>query len=154
MRIRRMISAAILILFACPLFAQQSAQEQAVWKLEHSYWQDVQAVDLVRYRALWHPNFIGWPFMSAQPQKKDHITDWLTGYTSKGLHLKSYTIEPTGSQATGNIVVTYYRLAADWAAKDGHDVQETSRITHTWIRTGQGWQIIGGMSCVSASDKK
>jgi ketosteroid isomerase-like protein len=154
-RMVRIYAAVALMFVACsPLYAQQSTQEQAVWKLEHSYWQDVQAADLVRYRALWHQNFIGWAFVSAHPQRKDHITDWLTAYTTKGFHLKSYTIDPAGSQATGNLVVTYYRLNADWVAKDGRDMRETSRITHTWIRTGNGWQIVGGMSCISPSNKK
>ena len=134
-------------LSACPAFAQgPSANEKAVWKLEHSYWEYVKAADLERYRSLWHPNFVGWPSSSATPARKDHITDWITKYQKKGLHLESYTLEPAASQATANVVVTHYWIADRWVDKNGVGQAKPSRITHTWIRTPAGWQIIGGMS--------
>jgi hypothetical protein len=134
-------------------FARQSANETpdetAVWKLEYSYWDDVKALDLVSYRALWHTDFIGWPFFSPAPVHKDHIVDWLDQYAAKGLRLRSYSLRPTGSHATGNIVVTYYLLTATWQDKNGHGEPQTTRITHTWLKTPTvptGWQILGGMS--------
>ena len=132
---------------ALSAFAQQSANEQAVWKLEADYWKFVKAVDLEGYRGLWHGNFVGWPSSSAQPARKDHITDWITGLTAKGLRLHWYSIEPAASQATENIVITHYWVTAFWSdAKGNGDPPETNRITHTWIRTPTGWQILGGMS--------
>ncbi|MEO6804517.1 MAG: hypothetical protein ABI209_00075 [Edaphobacter sp.] len=121
---------ALLLTFCTSItFAQQSADEIAVWKLEHSYWQDVKALDLVSYRALWHADFVGWPYVSPAPQRKDHITDWLDQYTAKGLRLKSYSLKPAASHATDNVVVTYYWLTADWEDKTGHRESATSRIT-------------------------
>jgi len=134
-------------------FAQQSSNdsldETAVWKLEYSYWDDVKSLDLVSYRALWHADFIGWPFVSPTPLHKDRVTDWIDHYTAKGLHLRSYSLRPAASHATGNIVVTYYWLTATWQDKNGHGEPQTSRITHTWLKTPAtptGWQILGGMS--------
>ncbi len=126
--------------------AEQSANERAVWKLEASYWKYVQAGDLESYLKLWHRNFVGWPNSSATPRRKDHITDWIADYTNKGLRLKSYDLEPAASQATGNVVVTYYWITDRWVDGQGHGEGKPSRITHTWIRTQGGWQIIGGMS--------
>ena len=142
-----------LILSAGPAFAaKESPEERAVWRLEQSYWKYVQAGDLESYRNLWHPNFVGWPESSATPKKKDHITDWIANYTKKGLHLKSYRLEPAASQATGEVVVTHYWISDRWVDKDGHVADDKpSRITHTWIRTPGGWQIIGGM-CGSLPD--
>jgi ketosteroid isomerase-like protein len=131
---------------AVPGFAQNSLEERVVWKMEHSYWEDVKALDLARYRALWHENFVGWPGVSPAPVRKDHITEWLTAYTAKGLRLQSYVLKPADSQATGDVVVTHYWLSADWVDEDGHITAQTTRITHTWIRAGHTWQIIGGMS--------
>ncbi|MGE5346652.1 MAG: nuclear transport factor 2 family protein [Acidithiobacillales bacterium] len=126
---------------------QQSADEQAVWKLESAYWDYVKAVDLDGYRTLWHQNFVGWPSSSSQPARKAHITDWITAYTEKGFRLKWYSIEPAASQATENIVITHYWLTEFWADKAGQgEPPETVRITHTWIKTAAGWQILGGMS--------
>ena len=146
-----------LLLCVGPVFAEkQSADERAVWKLEQDYWKYVQAGDLESYRKLWHPDFVGWPNSSARPKRKDHITDWIADYTKKGLKLKSYNLEPAGSQATENVVVTHYWITDRWVDKDGHGEAETNRITHTWIRTPVGWQIIGGMSApvTVAKDKK
>jgi hypothetical protein len=143
----------VVVLFASTGFAQQSAEEQAVWKLEHSYWEDVKALDLNSYRNLWHPNFVGWPMVSSQPQRKDHITDWITAYTAKGLHLKSYTLEPAASQMTGNVIVVHYWLTYLWTDKNDSGEPHTMRITHTWIRADKTWQIIGGMSAAETSTR-
>jgi ketosteroid isomerase-like protein len=143
---QRTCIALLLTLCASITFAQESADETAVWKLENSYWHDVKVLDLVSYRALWHADFIGWPYVSPAPQRKDHIADWIDQYTAKGLHLRSYSLRPASSHATGDIVVTYYWLTATWEDKNGHGEPETSRITHTWLRTPTGWQIFGGMS--------
>jgi hypothetical protein len=143
---QRICIALLITLCATIAFAQESPDEAAVWKLENSYWDDVKALDLVSYRALWHANFIGWPFVSPTPLHKDHITDWIDQYTAKGLHLRSYSLQPAGSRATSDIVVTCYWLTATWEDKNGHGEPETSRITHTWLRTPTGWQIFGGMS--------
>jgi Domain of unknown function (DUF4440) len=144
-----------LVPLLCALgLAQKSANEEAVWKLEHSYWEDVKTLDLASYRALWHPNFVGWPSISPQPVRKDHITDWITANTTKGLHLESYSLKPGDSQATENLVVVHYWLTSTWANKDHSGEPHTLRITHTWIRAGEGWQIIGGMSSPEPEAKK
>lgn len=135
------------LLLSLPAFAQQSPEEQAVWKLEHSYWDNVKSLDLASYKALWHKDFVGWPYVSSQPVRKDHITDWITAFTDKGLHLQSYTLEPAASQFTDNIVAVHYWLTAVWVDKDGHsEERHSSRITHTWIKVDKGWQILSGMS--------
>ena len=54
-------------------------------------------------------------------------------------------------------VVTHYWVTAFWADKAGKgEPPETTRITHTWIKTttGGGWQILGGMSCPSARKER
>jgi ketosteroid isomerase-like protein len=136
----------VLLLCAWSCLAQQSADEEAVWKLEHTYWEDVKALDLASYRDLWHPNFIGWPSVSPQPLGKDHITDWITANTEKGLHLDTYTLKRGASRTTGNLVVVHYWLTSVWQDKDNHGEPHTLRMTHTWIKAGKGWQIITGMS--------
>jgi hypothetical protein len=59
-------------------FGQNSTNDEAqFWELEKAYWEYVKANDLEKYRALWHENFVGWPFVSPAPVRKDHITDWI-----------------------------------------------------------------------------
>jgi ketosteroid isomerase-like protein len=155
----RLVSVALLLMLCTSISvaqqpAQQTTDEIAVWKLEHSYWDYVKALDLVSYRALWNADFVGWPYVSPTPQRKDHITDWIDTYTTKGLRLKSYSLKPAASHETGNIVVIYYWLTAVWADKNGKAEPATSRITHTWLKTPAGWQILGGMSTLPIEDKK
>lgn len=130
------------------IFAQTSAKEEPqIWGLEKAYWDYVKANELEKYRALWHQNFVGWPFVSPAPVRKDHITDWITANTSKGIRLQSYSIEPLVIQVTGDIAINYYRIKAVWTNSAGAEVKtDRMRITHTWLRTYGIWQIIGGMS--------
>ncbi len=131
---------------AAPARAQQSDNEKAVWKLETAYWEDVKALDLNNYKALWHENFVGWPYSSSQPVRKGHITDWIKAHTDKGETLAWFELTPADSRATENVVVTEYWLTSLWADKAGHGEPFTQRVTHTWIKTANGWEIIAGMS--------
>jgi ketosteroid isomerase-like protein len=134
--------------------AQAAATDQAqVWQLEKAYWDYVKANDLGNYRALWHEDFLGWPFVSSSPVRKEHITDWITANTSKSVKLQSYSIEQLAIQVTGDIALDYYRINATWANSAGSEVRtDKLRITHTWIRTHGRWQIIGGMSAPVKAD--
>jgi hypothetical protein len=143
-----------LMLVAALLFGEQSKEEQEAWKLESDYWNYVKAVDLEKYKALWHSNFVGWPMVSAVPKRKDDITGWITAHTNNGERLQWYHIEQAASQHTENIVVVHYWITQFWINKDGNGEPSTARITHTWIKTATGWQIIGGMSSPSVNSTK
>ncbi len=146
---RRMLKTiALFLAFAATAFAQNPVNDETqVWQLEKAYWEYVKANDLEKYRALWHENFVGWPFVSPAPVRKDHITDWITSNTSKGISLQGYSIEQLAIEVTGDLAMDYYRIKATWADNTGAEVKtDRIRITHTWIRTHGTWQIIGGMS--------
>jgi ketosteroid isomerase-like protein len=137
-------------LLAVPLLTtaqtQPSEDEQALWKLEHAYWNYVQENDLPAYLGLWHKAFLGWPSVNPAPVHKDHITDWVTTQTSKGLTLKTVEFKPAAIQVTGDVAVTYYWITFKWLDKDGNGAAHTLRVTHTLLRDGKDWHIIGGMS--------
>jgi len=139
---------ALFLAFAAPTFGQTLATKEAqIWKLEKAYWEYVKANNLEKYRVLWHENFLGWPFVNPAPVRKDHITDWITANTSKGISLHSYSIEQLAIQITADIALDYYRINVTWANSAGTEVKtDRLRITHAWIRTHGTWQIIGGMS--------
>jgi ketosteroid isomerase-like protein len=131
-------------------------EETQVWNLEKAYWEYVKGNDLEKYRALWHDDFVGWPSISPEPVRKDKITDWITDNTSKGVKLQSYAIEQRAIKVTGDIAITHYRIKMNWGKGDtaGVDRTDTVRITHTWIKTNDTWQILGGMSApVNAEGK-
>lgn len=123
-----------------------SESEQTLWKLEHAYWRYVQDDDLPAYLGQWHQDFLGWPLFNSAPVHKDHITDWITSQTSKGLTFQPGEFKPGAIQITGNVAVVCYWMTFKWLTKDGTGEAHTSRITHAWIKHGNDWQIIGGMS--------
>src|SRR6266516_7918584 len=150
----RIISLSLVVIATA--FGQNStANEKQIWNLENAYWEYVKANDLEKYRALWHDDFVGWPLISSAPVRKDHITDWMTANTSKGIKLQSYSIEQLAIQVTGDIAVNHYRIKPNWATSEGVELRkDTLRITHTWIRTHGNWQILGGMSAPVNSEGK
>ena len=146
----------LLLLPTTLVFGQDAGKDEAqVWALEKSYWEDVKANDLEKYRALWHEKFVGWPSVSDSPRHKDHITDWITANTSKGLSLDSYNLEELAIEILGDVAVVHYRVRTTWSGdKQAGSKAEATRITHTWIRHDGTWQIFGGMSApVNAEGK-
>src|SRR5262245_47910842 len=153
--VRHMLRTITLFLaLTATLFGQNSTKDEVqVWQLEKAYWEYVKANDLEKYRTLWHDNFVGWPFVSPAPVRKDHITDWITSNTSKGIKPQSYSIEQLAVQVTGDIATNYYRIDLKWANGTGAEVRtDKMRIMHAWIRTQNTWQIIGGMSAPVNAD--
>ena len=101
---------------------------------------------MAAYSNLWHHDFVGWPSVSSAPVRKDHITDWITSQTSKGLALKAGELKPAGLQVTGDVAFACYWITFKWIDKDGKRAAHALRITHAWLRSGKDWRIIGGMS--------
>jgi ketosteroid isomerase-like protein len=126
--------------------AQASKDEQTLWNLEHAYWRYVQDNDLSAYSNLWHKDFLGWPSVSTAPVHKDHITEWITTQTSKGLVFKTGEFKPAAIQVTGDVAMACYWITFKWLDKNGNGAAHALRITHAWLKTGNDWRIIGGMS--------
>jgi ketosteroid isomerase-like protein len=123
-----------------------AGDERRLWDLERAYWGYVESNDLAAYRNLWHKDFVGWPSVSSAPVRKDHITDWITSQTSKGLSFKAGELKPAALQVTGDVAFTCYWMTLKWVDAQGSGESHTFRITHAWLRNGKDWQIIGGMS--------
>jgi len=132
--------------------SETSGDKQTLWDLERAYWRYVEDNDLVTYSNLWHKNFVGWPWVSSEPVRKDHVTDWITSQTSKGLRFKVDEFKPAAIEVTGDVAFTCYRITVKWVDKDGKGAAHTSRVTHAWLRSGKDWRIIGGMSMVEAEN--
>lgn len=133
-----------------PAPSPASEAEQALWTLERNYWRYVENNDLKAYSNLWHENFLGWPSVSPTPVRKDHITDWITSQTGKGMAFKTVEFEPAAIEVTGEVASACYRITFKWVDKEGNGAAHTLRIMHAWLRTGNDWRIIGGMSMPEA----
>src|SRR5881392_2549929 len=129
--------------------SQASKDEQTIWELERAYWRYVQENDLSAYSCLWHKDFLGWPSVSAAPVQKNHITDWITSQTSKGLAFKTGEFKPAAIQVTEDIAVACHWITFKWLDKDGNGAANTIRIAHAWLRTGNDWRIMVECRCPS-----
>jgi ketosteroid isomerase-like protein len=141
-----LIIAQVTVLSEMLIASEASSDEQTLWNLERAYWHYVEKNDLDAYSHLWAKDFLGWPSVSAAPVHKDHITDWITSQTGKGLVFKNDELKPAESQVTRDVAVVCYWITFKWLDKHGGGAAHTLRITHTWLRSGDDWRIIGGMS--------
>lgn len=112
-----------LLAIPCAAWAAEPADaERTVRQLEEDYWRYVQAGDVESYVKLWHDDFIGWPCHSEAPSDRSGIGGWVRDNRD----VYDYG---DGTQSGAGI----------WR-----------KFTHTWLRTGDRWQIITGMCALQA----
>ena len=123
-----------------------SASVSAVWRREADYWRFVKAGDVTSYVSLWHDRFIGWPCGQEHPMRKASIGDWVREVRDKQIDVAS-DLTREGAEDFGTIVVVHYRVTRVDTYPDGHveGKGKESKITHTWMKAGGAWVIIGGM---------
>ena len=126
-----------------------NADEQAVWDLEVAYWEYVKANDIPGYRSLWDEDFSGWPDFSKMPLGKENIHEWVVALHERPGDVIDFEMTLGSVRAYGEVVAAHYlvryiKLSADTGEEIGNE--SVSRITHTWQRRGDSWQIITGMS--------
>lgn len=117
-----------------------------VWALEEAYWRYVKAGDVERYLTLWHEDFVGWPCDQPHPMRKESVGAWVQRVRDEGLRVE-YALTREGAQQFDDIVVVHYQFTMASTHPDGRveGVGVRKKITHTWLRVGSTWQIIGGM---------
>lgn len=151
---RTLISTVLMLVSTAMPAAAPTADEQAVWALEEAYWEYVKANDLEGYRTLWDERFVGWPGFSPKPVGKDQIAGWIPPLHANPGEQYDYELTKTALRAFGEDIVVVHYLVRDFYRDPttGEVVREldTYRITHTWQRRGETWQIVTGMSGAQA----
>jgi hypothetical protein len=132
--------------------AAASAIEE-VWRREADYWRFVKSGDDESYVKLWHERFIGWPCGAEHPKRKAGIGAWVREVKDKRLKVEVDMTREAAEQF-GDTVVVHYRFTRVDTYPDGHVEGKgvVSKITHTWMKTGGEWLIVGGM-CGPVEDK-
>lgn len=105
------------------------------------------AGDVDAYVKLWHDDFVGWPCFEWKPARIGDIGKWVRDIRDNRWKL-TYQLKPLEVQEFGDdIVVVHY--ATEYVYDYGDGTRSGAGIwrkfTHTWMRTGEDWQIIGGM---------
>ena len=153
----RTITVTVLLGFLLSVSAcsDEAADEQAVWSLEEAYWVYVKNNDIEGYLTLWDERFVGWPGFSEAPIGKGNIGEWIAPLHENPAETYDYELTREAVRSFGDVVVVHY-LVRDFmrSASTGEVVRQLDvyRITHTWQRRGDTWQIITGMS--GAQDSK
>ena len=140
----------ILGFLAClPAFADEAADEASVWQLEEAYWSYVKTNDPAGYLTLWDDRFVGWPSFSDTPQEKLGIEKWIAPRHANPAEIYDYELTREAVRAFGDVVVAHYLVHAFYrSAGTGEIIRDlgNTKITHTWQRRGDTWQIITGMA--------
>ncbi|HOW54028.1 MAG TPA: nuclear transport factor 2 family protein [Syntrophorhabdaceae bacterium] len=143
----------ILILFPC-LQADcaaidtdkgRPAMEEKIWKLEEAYFTNLYNADHDGTLALVHSQFLGWPDMAAKPLDWQGSADFMKKAFSKPSPC-TLTFEREGISVVDNAALTQYIIHASCSDTTGTVKRQSSRITHTWIKEGRDWKLLGGMS--------
>jgi ketosteroid isomerase-like protein len=141
------------MLLAMLSFAQESKllpEQEQVWRMEETYWQIVEARDREGYIALWDEDFVGWPYDSPAPVRKDVIRSDTSG---KFEGLKKFQLERKAVEVFKDVAIAHYLVTAAYTPKTGSNEVVAFRCTHTWRKTDGAWLIIGGMSAPGQSLK-
>lgn len=116
-----------------------SPQASAVWKQEHAYWQATVDQDNAVYQKLWHPAFVGWPCDEKGP------VSGLPPLMAPDAVKRSYVMDEQAAAEAPNLVSTFYHVRERDMLPDGKVEITDYNVTHTWVATPSGWQIISGM---------
>jgi len=127
--------------------ADWNEDEKAVWQLEEDYWRYVSTGNIDSYVTLWHDDFVGWPCFEWTPARKGDIGKWVRDIRDNKWKL-TYQLKPLEMQEFGgDTVIVHYAAEYVYDYGDGtrSGVGIWRKFTHTWMRVGDSWQIIGGM---------
>ena len=132
----------------------ESASIAQVWQREADYWRYVAAGDVDSYVALWDDRFIGWPCDQPHPLRKSGIGDWVRKVRDQHIRVDA-NLTREGAQDFGDVVVVHYSFTRVDTYPDGRveGRGDVRKITHTWMKVGADWLIIGGM-CGNLSSAK
>ena len=148
----RTILLACLIIFITPVcLAQvgtvkpQDPVEEKIWKLEDAYFSNLYKANYPGVLALVHERFLGWPAGLPKPVDKPESSRFMKQLVPRPSKCR-FRIEREGIRLLGAIALTQYIIYVDCPDSSGIDKKTSSRITHTWVKEGLRWKLLGGMS--------
>lgn len=135
--------------------AKMSRSVTEVWAREDAYWKYAQSGEVDAYTALWHEQFTGWPCGNTHPRTKAGIGDWVRQMRDKKISLE-YSLTREAAKDFGNVVIVYYRTPMARKLADGtvENAGREFKLTHTWMKVGKTWLIVGGMCGDLPADAK
>jgi hypothetical protein len=147
------------IILACILFSYSRAVsapadtdnrrdtvEEEIWALEEAYFANLYKANYEGVLALVHSQFLGWPGAVPQPIDREESARFMKQLVPKptSCHFK---LERAGIRLLGEVALTQYNIQVNCSDTAGVVTKtQSSRITHTWVKEGGCWKLLGGMS--------
>jgi ketosteroid isomerase-like protein len=124
---------------------RRNTMEEKIWALEEAYFTNLYQANHEAVLALVHSQFLGWPGAVSQPINKEESARFMKQLVPKPTSC-TVKIERAGIRVLGEVVLTHYILRVNCRDVAGATKTSSSRITHTWVKEGDAWKILGGTS--------
>lgn len=121
-----------------------------LWGLEEAYLRAHREADHDAILALWDERFLGWPSRLPAATGKEGGPDYLVRHFPEPRQIKQ-RIERQGIRFEGDVAILHYRVYS-WVGDEATAQVSTSRLTHTWVKRGSDWRILGGMDWRESTD--
>ena len=129
------------------VYAQDKEKvEEKIWSLEEEYISYFKEAKHSAILSFYHSQFLGWPDSDLHPADKERAANYLEEKYPEPIQVV-FEIKREGIRILNNIAITHYLLNSLWINDEGVKQTSESRMTHTWIKDGSEWKILGGMSC-------
>jgi len=119
--------------------------EEEIWALEEAYFANLYKANYGGVLALVHSQFLGWPGAVPQPIDREESARFMKQLVPKPAPC-TFKIERAGLRVLGEVALTQYIIQVHCSDTDGVTKTQSSRLTHTWVKEGAGWKLLGGMS--------
>jgi quercetin dioxygenase-like cupin family protein/ketosteroid isomerase-like protein len=127
-----------------------NAEAELLWRLEERYITAHVEADHQTILSLWDEEFLGWPSRLGEPSGKAGGAEYLAEFFPTPMPLAP-RIERLGIRFTENVAMLFFRLHWGGAVESGSSTTATTRLTHTWVKRGSEWRILGGMDWTEPS---
>ena len=119
--------------------------EQEIWELEEIYSANQMDANHAGILSIYHKDFIGWPDTEPKPARKSDMPEYLRRTNPKPTSGES-EIERNGIQVVNDVAIDHCTSHLSYVNDEGEVIKQSVRVTHTWLREGDQWKILGGMS--------
>ncbi|MBU4200270.1 MAG: nuclear transport factor 2 family protein [Verrucomicrobia bacterium] len=89
--------------------------------------------------------FLGWPGAVPHPIDREESARFMKQLVPKH-NSCTFKIERAGIRLLGEVALTQYIIHVNFSETAGVKKTQSSRITHTWVKDGACWKLLGGMS--------
>jgi ketosteroid isomerase-like protein len=119
--------------------------EGNIWASEEAYFANLYKANYDEVLVLVDDQFLGWPGALPQPIGREESARFMKKLIPKPTSC-TIRIERAGIRVLGMVALTQYTLYVNCSDTNSASKTQSSRITHTWVKEGAGWKLLGGMS--------